>query len=125
MDGLDEANQQGGERYAEGGYPPGYLGYLITFEHAQTNQDLYRLMLGSQGSSMLSHRVAEVLAGQIESSIRSGMYDPVPGLPPDVVAQTIVGSLVRLVFWWLETSNDYSPKEMANMLWQIYHREPL
>ncbi|HKJ26406.1 MAG TPA: TetR/AcrR family transcriptional regulator, partial [Anaerolineales bacterium] len=50
MDGLQEANQQGDRRYSEGDYPPGYLGYLITFEHAQKNQDLYRLMMGSQGS---------------------------------------------------------------------------
>jgi len=123
MDGLNEANQQGEARYAEGSYPPGYLGYLITFEHAQSKQDLYRLMMGSQGSSLLSHRVADVLASQIETSIRSGLYDPIPGLPPDVIAQTIVGSLVRLVFWWLETPNDHTPKQMADMLWQTYHRE--
>lgn len=123
MDGLDEANRQGGQRYVEGQYPPGYLGYLITFEHAERNQDLYRLMMGSQGSSLLSHRVAQVLAGQIEASIRSGMYNPSPGLPPEVIAQTIVGALVRLVFWWLETPNEFTPKQMADMLWQIIHHQ--
>jgi len=125
MDGLAEANQQGGQRFAEGSYPPGYLGYLITFEHAEKNKDLYRLMMGSQGSALLSHRVAQVLAGQIEDSIRRGEYDPSPGLPPDVIAQTIVGALVHLVLWWLESPNDYSPKQMADMLWQVVHKEPL
>jgi len=124
MDGLDEANRQGGQRHAEGKYPPGYLGYLITFEHAERNQDLYRLMMGSQGSSLLSHRVAQVLAGQIEGSIRAGLYEPHPGLPPEVTAQTIVGALVRLVFWWLETPNEFTSKQMADMLWQIIHHQP-
>lgn len=124
MDGLDEANRQGGQRHAEGKYPPGYLGYLITFEHAERNQDLYRLMMGSQGSSLLSHRVAQVLAGQIEGSIRAGLYEPHPGLPPKVTAQTIVGALVRLVFWWLETPNEFTSKQMADMLWQIIHHQP-
>lgn len=123
MDGLEEANRQGSQRYVEGQYPPGYLGYLITFEHAERNQDLYRLMMGSQGSSLLSHRVAQVLAGQIEASIRSEMYDPSPGLPPDVIAQAIVGALVRLVLWWLETPNEYTSKQMADMLWQIIHHQ--
>jgi len=82
-------------------------------------------MMGSQGSALLSHRVAQVLAGQIEDSIRRGEYDPSPGLPPDVIAQTIVGALVHLVLWWLESPNDYSPKQMADMLWQVVHKEPL
>jgi AcrR family transcriptional regulator len=124
MDGLAEANQQGHQRSMEGKYPPGYLGYLITFEHADQNQDLYRLMMGSQGSSLLSHRVAQVLAGQIEESIRTGLYQPHPGLPPEIAAQAIVGALVRLVFWWLETSNQFTPKQMADMLWQIIHHQP-
>lgn len=123
MDGLNEANQQGERRYQEGGYPPGYLGYLITFEHAQKNSDLYRLMMGSQGSSLLSHQVAQVLAGQIEQSIRAGEYMPKPDIPAEVMAQTIVGALVRLVFWWLEAPNDFAPRQMADMLWQIIHNE--
>lgn len=123
MDGLGEANQQGDQRAREGKYPPGYLGYLITFEHAEQNQDLYRLMLGSQGSSMLSHRVAQVLAGQIEQSIRAGEYMPNPSIPPEIMAQSIVGALVRLVFWWLETPNTYSANQMADMLWGVIHKE--
>ena len=121
LDGLAEANRQGSVRSMEGRYPPGYLGYLITFEHAEQNRDLYRLMLGSQGSSLLSHRVAQVLAGQIETAIRSGEYVPNPQVPPEVMAQTIVGSLVRLVFWWLETPNEYTATQMADMLWQAFH----
>lgn len=123
LDGLAEADQQGSARYAEGKYPPGYLGYLITFEHAQQKQDLYRLMMGSQGSALLSHRVAQELVRKIEMAIRAGMYDPSPGLPPDVIAETIVGAMVHLVLWWLDTPNEYTPKEMADMLWQIIHHE--
>jgi AcrR family transcriptional regulator len=125
MDGLQEANQQGDQRFKEGKHPPGYLGYLITFEHAHKNQDLYRLMMGSQGSALLSHRVAQVLAGQIEASIRAGEYNPSPGIPADVIAQTIVGALVHLVLWWLDTPNGYTPKQMADMLWKVVHNEPI
>lgn len=122
-DGLMNANQEGDRRYAEGGYPPGYLGYLITFEHAAENQDLYRLMMGSQGSALLTHRVAQVLAGQIEASIQAGEYLPDSAAPPAVTAQAIVGALVRLVLWWLETPNQFTPEEMADMLYKMIHCE--
>jgi AcrR family transcriptional regulator len=125
LDGLAEANQQGAALFATGAYPPGYAGYLVTFLHAQQNRDLYRLMMGSQGSSLLSHRVAEVLAGQIEQAIQGGMYAPDPAVPPQVLAQTIVGALVRLVFWWLETPNEFTPGQMADILWRVMHNAEL
>ena len=121
LDGLMRVNQEGDRRYKESSYPPGYLGYLLTFEHAAENQDLYRLMMGSQGSALLTHRVAQVLAGQIEASIQSGEYLPDLQQPPEVVAQVIVGALVRLVLWWLETPNDYRPDQMADMIYAIIH----
>jgi AcrR family transcriptional regulator len=121
LEGLMEANQEGDRRFSEGNFPPGYLGYLITFEHAAQNKDLYRLMMGSQGSALLTHRVAQVLADQIEASIRAGEYLPDAPQPPDLLAQMIVGALVRLVLWWLETPNRHSPQQMADMIYAVIH----
>jgi hypothetical protein len=40
-------------------------------------------------------------------------------------AQIITGAVMRLVIWWLETENDYTPEQMAGLLyWTLHHREP-
>lgn len=110
-------------RYRVGSYPPGFLGFLMTFENADANRELYRLMLGTKGSSLLTNRAAQWLVDQIEGSIRAGMYGIGVDLPAEIQAQFIVGAMVHLMVWWLETSNDFSPEDMAEMLYLLVHRE--
>lgn len=109
-------------RYRVGSYPPGYLGYLITFENADAHRELYRLMLGTKGSALLTNRATQGLVDQIEHSIRAGMYGIGVDLPAQIQAQFVVGAMVRLMVWWLETSNEFSPEDMADMLYLLVHR---
>jgi AcrR family transcriptional regulator len=123
IDAFEATPADSSRKYRVGSYPPGYLGFLMTFENADAQRELYRLMLGTKGSALLTNRAAQRLVDQIEGSIRAGMYGIGVDLPAEIQAQFVVGAMVRLMVWWLETSNDFTPEDMANMLYLLIHRE--
>ncbi len=109
---------------ADGKMPekPEYFSYVNIFRHAQQNRDLYRVMLGGQGSSLLTKRVQDFLAADfINDQQKYGIYDA-GKLPPEIFAQIITGALFRLLIWWLEIPNDYNPEQMAEILHHSLHR---
>ncbi len=124
QDGLQASMVEGEARSAESAYPPGYLGYLITFETAAKYKDLYRVMLGGKGSALITHRVADFLAAEIQQNIEDGLLVQHPGYPPAISAQFAVGALMRLVIWWLETPNDYTPQQMGEMVYRLVNGQP-
>ena len=123
QDGLSESLLIGEARAAETSDRSGYLGYRVTFETAARHRDLYKVMLGSRGSSLITHRVADYLASAIQQSIEQKGYLSDLDYPPQLLAQYLVGALMRLVLWWLETPNEYSPTEMADMVFELIHRK--
>lgn len=123
QDGLQASIDEGERRSVEDDARPGYAGYLITFETAAANQALYRVMLGSKGSALVTHRVADYLATAMQQGIETGAYMQEFDFPPDILAQYAIGALMRLTLWWLETPNEYTPKDMANMLYALIHQK--
>ena len=123
QDGLRESMLVGESRSSQGAYPPGYLGYLITFETAAKHQDLYRVMLGGKGSALITQRVADYLAQSIQGAIESRQFMQNIDYPPEIMAQYVVGALMRLVLWRLETPNDYTPQQMTAMVYDLVHGE--
>jgi hypothetical protein len=46
-------------------------------------------------------------------------------LPQEFEAQMLTGIISRLLFWWLETPNEYTPTQMAAMTYKaLYRKEP-
>ena len=104
-----------------------YYGLLNIFNHANQNKDLYRLMFGGQGSAMLTARVQDFLARSILDDIRNApdSLEINFHLPEEVEAQILTGMISRLLFWWLETPNNYTAGEMAAMTYKaVYRRQP-
>ena len=104
-----------------------YYGLLNIFNHANQNKDLYRLMFGGQGSAMLTARVQDFLATSILYDIRNALDSPDINfhLPEEIEAQILTGMISRLLFWWLETPNNYTAGEMAAMTYKaVYRRQP-
>jgi AcrR family transcriptional regulator len=104
-----------------------YYGLLNIFSHADKNRDLYRVVFGGQGSAMLTTRVQDFLAKAFLVDIQNA---PEPAevnfnIPNEIEAQILTGMISRLLFWWLETPNRYTPQQMAAMTYQaLYRKQP-
>jgi len=125
-EGFEEVDRNARDRFAREIPPqPEYYGYLNIFQHAEKNRDLYRVMLGGLGSGALTAQASDFLADEVE---RDSAFAPVfadTRLPKEVVGQIVAGAVIRLVLWWLETPNPYTPEQMAGMLYQaLHHRAP-
>lgn len=96
--------------------------YLFSFA-AQMREGIIQLF-GRNGSATLLQRYQNYLAVLHEDNLRSGNYSSGLDLPPTFLAQFITGALVRLLVWWAETPNDYTPQQMADMMYQTVYRQP-
>ncbi len=103
-----------------------YYGLLNIFRHAGKNRDLYRAMFGSHGSALLTARAQDYLAQAFLYDIRNAPPPEVNfNLPEEVEAQMLTGAISRLLSWWLETRNDYTPEQMAAMTYKaLYRKQP-
>jgi len=125
-DRIHFTEQMVGEKF-NGNLPaqPEYYGYANIFEHVAHNQDLYRVLLGKKGHAGMADRVrAYMVAETLQDMQGMGLYDDL-GQPPEITAQIVVGSIINLAIWWLETPNGYTPRQMAAMLYEaLHHRKP-
>ncbi len=102
-----------------------YYGLLNIYQHAAAHRDLYRVMLGGQGSARLAGRAQDYLAGIFLRDIREAPRPPEVDfhLPEEFEAQYLVGVLSRLLYWWLETPQAYTPEQMAGMTYTVVYRK--
>jgi AcrR family transcriptional regulator len=125
-DGIQDAAQSAARQFADN-QPPQieYYGYLNTFRHAQQNRDLYRVMLGSQGSAAISTQALNYMAEDtLQDMDKMTIYTDFD-LPKEITVQLVVGAMFRVLIWWLETPNSYTPEDMAAMVYQgLHHHQP-
>lgn len=101
-----------------------YYGLLNMFRHAETNRDLYRVVLGGQGSAVLTERVQDLLADVIRRDVENPqLRDPHAETPIEVVVQMMTGLMSRLLGWWLKKGNMYSAEQMAAMTYKVLYRK--
>ncbi|HMB22897.1 MAG: TetR/AcrR family transcriptional regulator [Chloroflexota bacterium] len=101
-----------------------YYGLLNMFRHAEKNRDLYRVVLGGQGSAVLTERVQDLLADVIRRDVENPeLRDPNAETPVEVIAQMMTGLMSRLIGWWLKSGNMYSAEQMAAMTYKVVYRK--
>jgi len=123
LEGLDAVKQEADRWYRE---RPNmvFYGFLVSFEYAAKNQDLFRIMLGSHGQAMLTQRVKQYLAEEIEREVEAQTVFPEMDLPPRFIGQYLAGALTQTLIWWIETPNDYTPSQMAKMFYHMVFWQP-
>jgi hypothetical protein len=100
---------------------------LNIYRHASQHRDLYRVLFGGQGSARLAARAQDYLAKAFSRDIRNSARPPEVDfhLPEEFEAQFLVGLLSRLLYWWLETPQQYTPEQMASMTYiALYRKAP-
>ena len=102
-----------------------YRIWIRMFEHAAERRDLYLVTLSSKGSMMLTERTLEYLSAVVVTEMMNKRFYPLVPTPPEITAQVIVGGIVRLITWWLQTPNEYTPQQMAGEFFRlVFHAEP-
>ena len=102
-----------------------YYGLLNIYRHAEKNRDVYRIMLGTRGSALLTGRVQDFIANLFLFDIRNASAASKVNfrIPDEIKAQLITGLISRLLFWWLETSSPYSSVQMATFTYEVVYRK--
>lgn len=101
-----------------------YLIWLRKFQHAAEHRDLFMVMLGGKGASWMTDRVVEYMVAIMVENMRAGTCFPHVKAVPEIYAQVVMGGLMRLIEWWLQTPNDYTPKQMADQFFEIILQQP-
>jgi hypothetical protein len=91
------------------------------FMYASQQASLYRVVMSSQGGVRVSRRLHELIARSIQDLMRHAITERgiAPQLPIEFISNYYAGSLMSLVFWWLEAGMPYPADEMARMFRQI------
>jgi len=90
------------------------------FQHVQENKNLYRVIMGGQGSMAIRTRIRDYIAVQAAHRIRrrlaqEGASESVFPLSVEFLAKYIAGSLLALINQWLEDDAGYSAEYLGEI----------
>jgi len=114
------------EEIKANGHAPAEIGYGCyhqAFEHAADNWQLFRTVLSSNGVKALTTNMEEFFAPQIQRILDITGLSKKLSMPKDLLNECVTGALVRIMTWWLQTPNDYNTEQIADMFYELIHRE--
>ena len=98
----------------------------LLFQFVAGNKESFLTVIGRNGSPALSARYRDAVAKLNFKNLEQNRYLRTDiDVPNDFAANFISGATLRLAAWWLENDLDYSPEQMAQMMFEmIYHEKP-
>jgi AcrR family transcriptional regulator len=82
------------------------------FQHVQEQHALYRALVHGQAIDMLLTTIKTRLREQVEQHWHQILAKPIDDLSVRVTAQSVVGTFVTLLQWWMENDMPLSPAQM-------------
>lgn len=93
---------------------------LPIFRHAQEQHRFHKAMVRGRGVEILTTEIQRLLSGHIQEKINLLLSDGrVPAIPPPVLAKYLSGTLLTLLFWWLDNNMPYSPERMDEIFQEL------
>lgn len=91
------------------------------FDFAASHYDLYRILTIGKGGITAARQLQRSIAKNIQSSIQSELeaLGTEALLPTDFIANHFTGSLLAIIYWWLDSDMSYTAEEMANMFQKV------
>ena len=94
--------------------------FKAVFQHVRENKDLYRVIMGGQGSMTIRMRIRDYIATQSAKRIQKrleqlGASEDDSPLSIDFVSKYVGGSLLALITQWLEDDGGYSAETMGEI----------
>jgi AcrR family transcriptional regulator len=99
--------------------------WIQFFEHVADHHQLYRAMLGKNGSSWFAARMREhIITLMLESERRwkhqVELRQPIdPAMPQELPAMQLSHVLIGSIVWWLESEKSYTPRHMATWFYRF------
>lgn len=91
------------------------------FDFAAEHYDLYRILIIGRGGITAARQLQNTIAKNIQDSIEIdvGKNGFTPLIPADFLANHLAGSLLAIIYWWLDNDLPYSVEEMALMFQKV------
>lgn len=87
---------------------------LTFFRHTADHQAEYRAMVGNRGGEQVLGQVEQFLAARLAERLsRLGRPEPADDRLRGIVLAHSVSTLFRLLAWWFEHGQPYSPEQMS------------
>ena len=99
--------------------------WIQFFEHVAEHTQLYRAMLGKNGSSWFAARMREhIIKLMLEQERRwkhqMGPRQPIdPAMPQELPGMQLSHVLIGTIVWWLESEKSYTPRQMATWFYRF------
>jgi len=118
---LDAAVEQAGAELPDltgplAGPPEALLSYL---RHLDDNAAVYRRVLGEHGSPVVTERLRARIEEAVSDTIGRSQAGMFTGLPIDVVAAGIAGSVLGVLAAWMAREPRPSPETAGDWVWRI------
>jgi AcrR family transcriptional regulator len=91
------------------------------FDFAAEHYDLYRILTISSGAITASRQLHQTIASNIKTCIQREIDElgDQPIIPVEFIANHFAGSLLSIMYWWLDSDLPYSAEEMAEMFQKV------
>lgn len=100
-----------------------YVSWRNMFTYTAHNKEGFMALFGSRGSARLIKELHDYLVKVHLENLMQAKYAAFHDLPLDFMAQFMTGALIRSLTWWVESGSDYTPTQMANMLFEMVYRQ--
>lgn len=99
-----------------------YLSFIGFFKYIAEQGSLFKAVLESDETLRLTEYIANYTLQQ--AFRRLAEQDIFPGVPQEVSAQFMTGALMRVVRWWTQRDQPYSPEQMGELFYRLLHHQP-
>jgi AcrR family transcriptional regulator len=99
--------------------------WVQVFEHVAEQSQLYRAMLGKNGSSWFTARMREYIVKLILENEQRWKPSAGPGqqidpaMPEALPVMQLSHVLIGTIVWWLESEKRYTPRQIATWFWRF------
>jgi AcrR family transcriptional regulator len=97
------------------------LGFsLPMFQHVAEHRRTWAAIAGRQAGSIVIRQIEGILERIVGRDIGARAHRRSPaGIPPAVITQFVVQSMLGLMTWWLDQADPYPPEEIDRMFRQL------
>ncbi len=92
----------------------------IFFDFVSKNQTQFLTVLGENSSPTLAYRYRNAIAEMTHRNFKDNNYQSdLTDVPLETVANFYSGAMLRLATWWIENENEFTPEQMAQMVYKM------